>query len=296
MTKKISKNFQRDNKKLLLNFCLIVTIRAISRRTTIMRSFLLLIGFVMMLTVPSCTNNAVESTSHELAVQQLKDSQECCYLEYGVAETVQGKAAKISRESAVVVHVRQTGGRYRGTGTYFNYKGHHIVVTAAHLWAEEVPKPLSSAAMVESPHEQVIGKMVYWDQLVDIAVLVVPAMESRNAAKFTRDPEYKVGEDVFYSGFPGANSLLTFEGQLAGDGYGTDLAMHSMAWGGSSGSGVFDSKGRFVGVVSSIMVGRGFFGPQLVGTIVYVAPANLIDMAYLRQNIDKLGGKKNERF
>jgi len=261
-----------------------------------MRSFLLLMGFVMMLTVPSCTRHSPEPTSHEQAVQQLKDSQECCYLEYGVKEKVEGKAAKISRSAAVVVHVQQPGGRYRGTGTYFKYKGHHIVVTAAHIWAESVPEPLSSAAMVESPHEQVIGKIVYWDQIVDIAVLVVPSMESRTPAKFNRDPQYTVGEDVVYSGFPGANSLLTFEGQLAGDGYGTDLAMHSLAWGGSSGSGVFDSSGRFVGVVSSIMVGRGFMGPQLVGTIVYVAPANLIDMVYLRQNIERLGGKKNDRF
>lgn len=261
-----------------------------------MRNILLFIGFIMMLVTPSCAKNDVDQTPHELAVEELKQSQECCYLEYGVKEKVEGKAAKISREAAVVVHVQQPGGRYRGTGTYFKYKGQHIVVTAAHIWAESVPSPLTSAAMIESPHEQVIGKIVYWDPYVDIAVLVVPAMESRTPAKFVRDPEYVVGEDVVYSGFPGANSLLTFEGQLAGDGYGTDLAMHSMAWGGSSGSGVFDSKGRFVGVVSSIMVGRGFMGPQLVGTIVYVAPANLIDMAYLKQNMEKLEGKKNERF
>jgi S1-C subfamily serine protease len=261
-----------------------------------MRSILLFMGFVMMLTVPSCTKNTEEPTNHEQAVQKLKESQECCYLEYGVREKVQGKAAKISREAAVVVHVQQPAGRYRGTGTYFKYKGRHIVVTAAHIWAESVPEPLSTAAMVESPHEQVLGKIVYWDPYVDIAILAIPALESRTPAKFTRDPEYVVGEDVVYSGFPGANSLLTFEGQLAGDGYGTDLAMNSMAWGGSSGSGVFDVKGRFVGVVSSIMVGRGFLGPQLVGTIVYVAPANLIDMNYLRENIEKLEGKKNERF
>jgi hypothetical protein len=261
-----------------------------------MRSVLLFLGLVFMLATPSCARTDSGPTSHDLAVQELKQSQECCYLEYGVKEKVEGKAVKISREAAVVVHVQQASGRYRGTGTYFKYRGHHIVVTAAHIWAESPPQPLSSGAMIESPHEQVIGKMVYWDPYVDIAILVVPALESRNPAKLVRDPEYTVGEDVVYSGFPGANSLLTFEGQLAGDGYGTDLAMHSMAWGGSSGSGVFDSKGRFVGVVSSIMVGRGFMGPQLVGTIVYVAPANLIDMNYLRENIEKLEGKKNERF
>ncbi len=262
-----------------------------------MRSFLLFIGFVLMLTVPSCTRHTSPAlTSPEQAIQDLKDGQECCYLEYGVKEKVQGKSAKISREAAVVVNVQQRSGRYRGTGTYFKYRGHHIVVTAAHIWAESVPEPLSSAAMISAPHEEVIGKIVYWDKYVDIAILVVPAMASRTPAKFVRDPDYTVGQEVVYSGFPGANSLLTFNGELAGDGYGTDLAMHSMAWGGSSGSGVFDKKGRFVGVVSSIMVGRGFMGPQLVGTVVYVAPANLIDMNYLRQNLDKLEGIKNERF
>ncbi len=261
-----------------------------------MRSILLFLGLVFMLATHSCASTDSGPTPHDLAVQELKQSQECCYLEYGVKEKVEGKAVKISREAAVVVNVQQASGRYRGTGTYFKYKGNHIVVTAAHIWAESAPQPLSSGALVESPHEQVIGKIVYWDPYVDIAVLVIPALESRNPAKLVRDPEYAVGEDVVYSGFPGANSLLTFEGQLAGDGYGTDLAMHSMAWGGSSGAGVFDTRGRFVGVVSSIMVGRGFMGPQLVGTIVYVAPANLIDMNYLRENIQKLEGKKNERF
>ena len=261
-----------------------------------MRRILLFIGFVMMLSIPSCTSNVEEPTIQEKTVQQLKESQECCYLEYGVKEKVEGKSSKISREAAVVVHVQQKSGRYRGTGTYFKYKGQHIVVTAAHIWAESAPKPLSSAAMIESPHEQVIGKIVYWDPYTDIAVLVVPSMDSRTPAAFKRAPDYTVGEEVVYSGFPGNNSLLTFEGTLAGDGYGTDLAMHSMAWGGSSGSGVFDSKGRFVGVVSSIMVGKGFYGPQLVGSIVYVAPANLIDMAFLKQNMVKLGGMKNDRF
>jgi len=55
----------------------------------------------MMLVTPSCAKNDVDQTPHELAVEELKQSQECCYLEYGVKEKVEGKAAKISREAAV---------------------------------------------------------------------------------------------------------------------------------------------------------------------------------------------------
>jgi len=261
-----------------------------------MRSILLLfMGLVMMTLVPSCTQQSA-ATPHEQAIQELKESQECCFLEYGVKDSVEGYANKVSRNAAVMVHVQQDGARYRGTGTYFKYKGHHIVVTAAHIWAKNVPTLLKDGALITSPEEKVIGHLVYFDPYTDIAILRIPALESRKAAKLIRDPLYSVGETVVYSGFPGQNSLLTFEGELAGDGYGTDLAMHSMAWGGSSGSGVFDSDGRFVGVVSSIMVGRGFFGPQLVGTIVYIAPANLIDMRHLKENLKKMKELKNARF
>ena len=258
-------------------------------------SLIYIVGFALMAATPSCTSQPLSGlvsdneTTYAPALQDIIDDQECCFMEYGVKSAVEGRANKISREAAVLVHVHQSGARYRGTGTYFKYRGHHIVVTAAHIWAASPPTMLTSGAVIEAPHEEVIGKLVYWDPYVDIAILRIPPLESRKAAKF-------VGETVVYSGFPGQNSLLTFVGELAGDGYGTDLAMHSLAWGGSSGSGVFDIDGRFVGVVSSIMVGRGFFGPQLVGSIVYVAPANLIDMQYVRQNLQRLKEKKNARF
>ena len=265
-------------------------------------SLIYIIGIVLVAATPSCTPGSLDGllgtseTQYAPGLQEVIDNQECCYMEYGVKERVEGRANKISRESAVIIHVQQSTGRYRGTGTYFKYRGDHMVVTAAHIWAESVPTLLKDGAIVSAPHEDVVGKLVYWDPYVDIAILKIPGLESRRAAKFVRDPQYAVGESVVYSGFPGQNSLLTFVGEIAGDGYGTDIAMHSMAWGGSSGSGVFDVDGRFVGVVSCIMVGRGFFGPQLVGSIVYVAPANLIDMQYLRQNLKRLKEKKNARF
>ena len=265
-------------------------------------SLIYIIGIVLVAATPSCTPGALDGllgtseTQYAPGLQEVIDNQECCYMEYGVKERVEGRANKISRESAVIIHVQQAGGRYRGTGSYFKYRGSHMVVTAAHIWAESIPTLLKDGAIVSAPHEEVVGKLVYWDPYVDIAILKIPGLESRRAAKFVRDPQYAVGEPVVYSGFPGQNSLLTFMGEIAGDGYGTDIAMHSMAWGGSSGSGVFDIDGRFVGVVSSIMVGRGFFGPQLVGSIVYVAPANLIDMQYLRQNLKRLKEKKHARF
>lgn len=219
------------------------------------------------------------------------------YLSYKVnSEYAMTYSERISRNSAVQVELHYPFGSVRGSGTYFKYKGHHMVITAAHLFAFGPGEVLKSEAMIITPGEKVIGTLAYVDHITDIAIFKVPTLDSRKAAKFKRTPSYEIGSEVVYSGFPGANNLLTIPGVISGEGYGTDIAMHSFAWGGSSGSGVFDDQGRYVGVLVSIMVGRGFNGPQLVGTVVYIAPANLIDTVYLRQNLDKLGRTKNGRF
>ncbi len=257
----------------------------------VLSNLIVFMCFSMMLTVPGC-----DAKSSEMLLSATKEV-DYSYLSYKVKdEQAKTYAERISRNSAVQVRIEYTQASIRGSGTYFKYKGHNMVITAAHLYALGGAQVLKSEALIVTPHEKVIGKLVYFDRISDIAIFKVPTLDSRKAAKFKRTPSYEVGSDVVYSGFPGANSLLTIPGKLSGEGFRTDIAMHSFAWGGSSGSGVFDEDGRFVGVVVSIMVGRGFMGPQLVGSVVYVAPANLIDSVYLRQNLDKLEVLKNAGF
>ena len=171
-----------------------------------------------------------------------------------------------------------------------------MVVTAAHLFAFGGGSVLHDEAVVTSPSEKVFGKLVYIDEYVDIAVFAIPALKSRNPAKFNRAQSFEIGDSVVYSGFPGPNQLLTFDGTLAGGGGGTDIAIHSFAWPGSSGSGVYNSKGELVGVVVSIMVGGGPSGSQLIGSVIYVAPATLIDSAQLLYNLDKVQRTDNAGF
>jgi S1-C subfamily serine protease len=205
-------------------------------------------------------------------------------------------AHRISRNSAVRVQIDYGGALIGGSGTYFKWKGHNMVITAAHLYAFGGGSELVDEAVITTPREKVIGKLVYMDKYVDIAIFAVPELESRKAAKFNRADGYEIGEPTVYSGFPGPNNLLTFDGTMSGEGYNTDIAMHSFAWPGSSGSGVFNSDGEFLGVVVSIMVGGGPSGKQLIGSVVYVAPAALIDSAYLLQNLRKLKERPNHGF
>jgi S1-C subfamily serine protease len=183
-----------------------------------------------------------------------------------------------------------------GSGTYMKWRGHTVVVTAAHLFAFSSPKTLDSEAVIVTPSEKVFGKLVYVDEYVDIAVFAVPKLQSRKAATFNRAQSFEIGDPVVYSGFPGPNNLLTFDGSITGAGHTTDIVIQSFAWPGSSGSGVYNSKGELVGIVVSIMVGGGPSGSQLLGSLVYVAPANLIDSAYLFQNLQKLKRTRNAGF
>jgi len=244
--------------------------------------------FVMMLASPGCDQSS-------LAQEPLPSKIDNSYVDYKVS-SISSYAENTSRSSAVKVEINYLGSKVRGSGTYFKYRGHSMVVTAAHLFVFAPPMVLKSEATIITPHEKVIGTLVYVDSITDIAIFKVATLDSRKPARFNRTPNYSVGQDVVYSGFPGANNLLTFQGVIIGQGYGTDIAMQSFAWGGSSGSGVFDSTGRFVGVLVSIMVGPGYNGPQLVGSVVYVAPANLIDTVYLRYNLDKLEVRTNDGF
>jgi len=206
-------------------------------------------------------------------------------------------AKSISRSSAVRVRVKDRSGDVAaGSGTFFKLKGHSIVITAAHLFRNGQGELFASEGTIISPQEKVIGTLVYFDSGRDLAIFAVPHLESRTPASFSRSKRYKVGTEVVYTGFPGSNNLLTFIGILSGRGYAGTLAMQSFAWGGSSGSGVFDARGDFVGVLVSIMIGRAYPHSQLVPDVVYLAPALGIDKKELIANLELLKDSRNEGF
>ena len=55
------------------------------------------------------------------------------------------------------------------------------------------------------------------------------------------------------------------------------IYLDSYAWEGSSGAGVFDSKGKYIGYVVAIDVGSTDFGVQVLNNVVLVIPAFKID-------------------
>lgn len=188
---------------------------------------------------------------------------------------------KRTRQASVKVKSILLGGH--GSGTYMVAYGRRIVATAAHVVRNE------STMLIEGRgDEAVIGKVVYVDHTVDLAFLVVPEMETRTAVRYRPQMRYNetlVGTKLTYTGFPSHHDLLTIRGYVAALEYNMIVA-NMFGWFGSSGSGVFDDQGRYVGCVSAIDVGKFGGGYRVpIEEIVWVAPITRIDQEVLKSKI-----------
>ena len=186
-----------------------------------------------------------------------------------------------ARQAAVKVRSLLEGGH--GSGTYMVAYGRRIVATAAHVVRSE-----STMAIDGRDGETVIGKVVFVDEKVDLAFLVVPEMETRTAIRYRPQARYDdrlIGTHLTYTGFPSHHDLLTIRGYIASLEH--EMVVSNMfAWFGSSGSGVFDHHGRYIGCVSGIDVGRFGFGLRIpLEEIVWIAPASQIDHDVLKSRI-----------
>ena len=161
--------------------------------------------------------------------------------------------------------------------------GRRIVATAAHVVRSE-----STMAIDGRDGETVIGKVVFVDEDVDLAFLVVPELETRTAIRYRPQHRYDgrlIGTDLTYTGFPSHHDLLTIRGYIAALEHNM-VVSNMFAWFGSSGSGVFDQRGRYLGCVSGVDVGRFGFGLRVpLEEIVWIAPVSQIDHDVLKSRI-----------
>lgn len=188
---------------------------------------------------------------------------------------------KRTRQAAVKVRSLLYGGH--GSGTYMVAYDRRIVTTAAHVVRNE------STMLIEGRDgEAVIGKVIFTDVSVDIAFLVVPEIKSRTAIRYRPEMKYDerlVGKNLTYTGFPSHHDLLTIRGYVSALEHNM-IVSNMFGWFGSSGSGVFDQSGRYLGCVSGIDVGRYGMGQRVpIEEIVWVAPISQIDHELLKVKI-----------
>jgi len=175
-----------------------------------------------------------------------------------------------TRNATVEVFSVRPQGVAFGTGTVFKYKGKTIVLTAAHVIGG-----VENTIGIAIGDEETEAILVYYDESTDLAVLIIPDITSVKPMNLRplKERNLKIGQDVIYSGYPNLSGLLTIEGYIAGLHPRGDLYMHSYGWSGASGSAVFDTSGRLVGVLVALDVGQGYVGmPSIIEDVVVVVP------------------------
>lgn len=176
-----------------------------------------------------------------------------------------------------------------GSGVLVLFMGKQLVLTAGHL-ANEEGAPYK---IFGRNGEFIIGEAIYVDKKNDFAILNAKQMETRTPIKLKLLSSIaQIGVMTTYTGFPNGYDLLTIGGRIIGydKRMGTKkIIMHSFAWPGASGSGVFDDRGNLVGILIAIGVGRLSTLPfrQLNDSLVYVTPSNVLSRSKLRELICK---------
>ena len=240
---------------------------------------------IASLLLVSCTGPVFPNSNSNLQAAQAQHKIEVQNSLGAVLEIVDAANLSIvekrTRQASVKVKSILLGGH--GSGTYMVAYGRRIVATAAHVVRNE------STMLVEGrKDEAVIGKVVYVDHNVDLAFLVVPEMKTRTAVRYRPQLRYNetlVGTNLTYTGFPSHHDLLTIRGYVAALEHNMIVA-NMFGWFGSSGSGVFDDQGRYVGCVSGIDMGRYGGGYRIpIEEIVWVAPITSIDQEVLKSKI-----------
>ena len=210
--------------------------------------------------VQNTISKALQDTAHVLELSQLSPTE------------------LKTRNAAVKVVEALTGNH--GSGTYMKMYGRFVVVTADHVVEHNTTMQIHGR-----DGEVVVARLIYRSPQTDLAVLITPELHTRIAMKWKprRDDENLLGTNITYTGFPGRHDLLTIRGHVAALERGHVVA-NMFGWFGASGSGVFDQRGRFIGVVSAIDSGNWQM-PIPLDSIVWVSPGWNFDEPTLKSRV-----------
>tara|TARA_R110002020_G_scaffold13026_1_gene47098 strand:+ start:814 stop:1653 length:840 start_codon:yes stop_codon:yes gene_type:complete len=193
-------------------------------------------------------------------------------------------ATVASRESILLV--LSSSATYNGyakmSGTYVTHKDKFYVLTAAHGIVGGC-NFMFVATSKNNIYECI--KYIIVDYETDYAIIEIEKVNKRIPLKLTQvlpsnrqwKQETSILNKVFYTGYPNSLGPLTFEGSVAGLSEENYLYLHSYAWPGSSGSGIFSYDGNLVGILIALNVGFTGAGYDVLEDLVIVTPLFMID-------------------
>ena len=197
----------------------------------------------------------------------------------------QRRAIKKSRQSAVRIlsWSVEAGSVSVSSGTYFKYNESYFVVTVHHGL---LAKTCDGIQIEAADNLYSCSSVVVFDEHADYAILHVEEITPRTPLRFPRDfvqnrvswlGSTAVLGKLIYTGYPNTIGPVTLEGNVMGMSLDEFIYFNSYAWSGSSGSGVFNLKGKFVGYIVALDVGRTEYGYDVLENVILVAPNYKID-------------------
>ena len=181
------------------------------------------------------------------------------------------------RNAAVKV-VTPEGGH--GSGSLIQYKDLTLIITAKHV-AEHT---IGTEYLISKDDENVSAVLLYKSNVADISVMILNGKFRNKDIKpmdWDVTKTYDVGLDIVYSGYPSWHKLMSFNGRIAGYETSrtgeTQLIVNTYGWFGCSGSLLYDTKGRIVGVLYGVDV-EYTYGTQVQENMIWVAPIKQIDI------------------
>ena len=185
-----------------------------------------------------------------------------------------------SISSSVKLVIKQ-GKEARGhaSGNYFKHGRHKFIITAAHVVD-------SGEIWIEDGIEIVQAKVLWVSKARDIAIIKpMGELYKTKAVKFKINNDHnKIGLIVRYAGYPSELGKMVLQGMVSQQNA-NNLVLQSFALPGSSGSIIFDDKGRAVAVLSALAVELNpWVGiPQLQENVVYAGRLDFISRRFLKE-------------
>tara|TARA_R100000008_G_scaffold39701_3_gene22780 strand:+ start:3501 stop:4229 length:729 start_codon:yes stop_codon:yes gene_type:complete len=180
--------------------------------------------------------------------------------------------------SAAVKVIPPGGGH--GSGSVIRYKDINIVITAQHV----ADKPIGTGYLISNDGRNLMATLVYSSKTHDIAVLYLngePDLIGITPMSWAPTSDYDIGTDIVYSGYPSHHKLMSFDGRIAGyeeeAGSGTQLIVNTYGWFGCSGSVIYNTKGKIIGVLYGVDV-EYYPSIQINENMIWVAPIKAINI------------------
>jgi hypothetical protein len=167
------------------------------------------------------------------------------------------------------------------TGTYFTMKDRYFVLTVNH----GVPGDCKYTKINVNGKFLNCKQFIELNLIADYAIIEVDEIEGREpidmSSVLPRGHQWKqalaIMNEVYYTGYPNNTGPLTIKGEIIGYTPGGLIYMHSHAWSGASGSGVFNASGDLIGYVLAVDIGFSELGGDVLESVVIIAPTYQID-------------------